>query len=95
MSTLLLTGEWPDSIEQIYSVIVDTLRREHSRNLDEMIPLIEALFTGPYLELFARTQRQGWTRSINFRANRRRVISRRLNRFFRLPQFPVLSIITT
>jgi hypothetical protein len=25
-----------------------------------MIPLIENLFDGPYLELFARTQRPGW-----------------------------------
>ena len=26
-----------------------------------MIPLIENLFDGPYLELFVRTQRPGWT----------------------------------
>lgn len=57
---LILTGEWPTSIEQLDSVIVDTLRREHSRKPDEMIPLIEALFDGPYLEIFARTQRPGW-----------------------------------
>jgi N6-adenosine-specific RNA methylase IME4 len=58
---VLLTGEWPTSVEQLDSVIVDTLRREHSRKPDEMIPLIEALFDGPYLEVFARTRRQGWT----------------------------------
>lgn len=57
---LLLTGDWPSSIEHLDSVIVDTLRREHSRKPDEMIPLIEALFHGPYLELFARTKRDGW-----------------------------------
>lgn len=57
---VLLTGEWPDKIEQLDSVMVDTIRREHSRKPDEMIPLIEALFDGPYLELFARTKREGW-----------------------------------
>lgn len=58
---LLLTGTWPLAAEELDSVIVDTLRREHSRKPDEMIPLLEALFEGPYLELFARTTREGWT----------------------------------
>jgi N6-adenosine-specific RNA methylase IME4 len=58
---LLLTGDWPASIENIDSVIVDSRRREHSRKPDEMAPLIEALFNGPYLELFARSPRSGWT----------------------------------
>ena len=57
---LLLTGEWPQRPEDIDSIIVDSLRREHSRKPDEMIPLIENLFDGPYLELFVRTQRPGW-----------------------------------
>lgn len=56
----LLTGEWPEKIEDINSVTIDTLRREHSRKPDEMIPLIENLFEGPYLELFSRTKRSGW-----------------------------------
>lgn len=38
-----------------------SLRREHSRKPDEMYTLIERLFDGPYLELFARTTRPGWT----------------------------------
>lgn len=59
--SLLLTGDCPERVEDISSVIVDTLRREHSRKPDEMIPLIENLFEGPYLEFFARTQRPGWT----------------------------------
>ena len=58
---LLLTGEWPESVSDIDSIIVDSARREHSRKPDEMIPLIEQLFHGPYLELFARTARAGWT----------------------------------
>jgi N6-adenosine-specific RNA methylase IME4 len=41
--------------------IVDSLRREHSRRPDEMIPLIENLLDGPYLELFTRPPRPGWS----------------------------------
>jgi len=35
--------------------------REHSRKPDQMHIDVEALFDGPYLELFARQQRPGWT----------------------------------
>jgi N6-adenosine-specific RNA methylase IME4 len=55
-----LTGEWPQKIEDIDSIMVGTLRREHSRKPDEMIPMIDALFDGPYLEMFARQRRVGW-----------------------------------
>lgn len=41
--------------------LIEAPQREHSRKPDEMIPLIEGLFSGPYLELFARTTRPGWT----------------------------------
>lgn len=54
-------SDWPQRPEDIDSIIVDSLRREHSCKPDEMIPLIENLFYGPYLEFFARTQRPGWT----------------------------------
>lgn len=36
-------------------------RREHSRKPDEIHERIERLVGGPYLELFARQQRPGWT----------------------------------
>jgi N6-adenosine-specific RNA methylase IME4 len=36
-------------------------RREHSRKPDCVPTRIERLVEGPYLELFARTQRPGWT----------------------------------
>jgi N6-adenosine-specific RNA methylase IME4 len=36
-------------------------RREHSRKPDCVPSRIERLVAGPYLELFARTQRPGWT----------------------------------
>jgi N6-adenosine-specific RNA methylase IME4 len=36
-------------------------RREHSRKPEEARERIEALVAGPYLELFARSERAGWT----------------------------------
>lgn len=36
-------------------------RREHSRKPDEIYGRIERLVAGPYLEMFARTTRPGWT----------------------------------
>lgn len=36
-------------------------KREHSRKPDEQYPLIESCSPGPYLELFARGVRSGWT----------------------------------
>jgi N6-adenosine-specific RNA methylase IME4 len=36
-------------------------KREHSRKPDELYALIEACSRGPFLELFARTRRPGWT----------------------------------
>lgn len=36
-------------------------KREHSRKPDEQYKVIEACSWGPYLELFARGERKGWT----------------------------------
>jgi N6-adenosine-specific RNA methylase IME4 len=36
-------------------------KREHSRKPDEQYAIIEACSPGPYLELFARGSRAGWT----------------------------------
>lgn len=41
--------------------IVATQKREHSRKPDELYSLIEECSPGPYLELFARGQRKGWS----------------------------------
>ena len=38
-----------------------TQKREHSRKPDETYPLIEACSPGPFLEMFARGGREGWT----------------------------------
>lgn len=40
--------------------LIRTIKREHSRKPDEIIPIIEACSPGPYLELFARGDRKGW-----------------------------------
>ncbi|MEN6366097.1 MAG: MT-A70 family methyltransferase [Thermoguttaceae bacterium] len=41
--------------------LVESRKREHSRKPDELYDVIEGCSPGPYLELFARTQRPGWT----------------------------------
>lgn len=41
--------------------ILKTRKQEHSRKPDEMYEIIEACSPGPYLELFAREKRNGWT----------------------------------
>jgi N6-adenosine-specific RNA methylase IME4 len=41
--------------------LLATRKREHSRKPDEQYEIIEACSPGPYLELFARGTRKGWT----------------------------------
>lgn len=38
-----------------------TRKREHSRKPDEQYPLIESCSPGPYLEMFGRGVRKGWS----------------------------------
>ncbi len=40
---------------------VGTRKREHSRKPDEQYPLIESCSPGPYLEMFGRGVRKGWS----------------------------------
>lgn len=40
--------------------LIRSIKREHSRKPDEFISLIEECSPGPYLELFARGDRQNW-----------------------------------
>ena len=40
---------------------VATRKREHSRKPDELYPIIESCSPGPFLELFGRGLRPGWT----------------------------------
>jgi N6-adenosine-specific RNA methylase IME4 len=41
--------------------IVRTRKREHSRKPDELYDIIESCSPGPYLELFSRGKREGWS----------------------------------
>lgn len=41
--------------------IISTRKREHSRKPDELYDIIEECSPGPFLELFARHRRVGWT----------------------------------
>jgi N6-adenosine-specific RNA methylase IME4 len=41
--------------------IIKSQKREHSRKPDELYEIIESCSPGPYLELFARGSRKGWT----------------------------------
>lgn len=50
-----IAGEEPDGD------IIKTRKREHSRKPDEQYGVIEACSNGPFLELFARGERPGWT----------------------------------
>jgi N6-adenosine-specific RNA methylase IME4 len=41
--------------------LIRTMKREHSRKPDEFISLVESCSNPPYIELFARGEREGWT----------------------------------
>lgn len=58
---LLATRGFPKRLNaDVLQAIIEP-KREHSRKPDCVYGRIERLVAGPYLELFARTQRQGWT----------------------------------
>lgn len=41
--------------------MIESVKREHSRKPEEQYGIIEACSPGPYLEVFARYPRQGWS----------------------------------
>lgn len=47
--------------EEPHGDLLKTRKREHSRKPDEQYGIIESCSRGPYLELFARGERPGWT----------------------------------
>ena len=57
---LLFTRGSPKRQSASVRQLIDAPRREHSRKPDEQYGRIETLLSGPYLELFARTERAGW-----------------------------------
>lgn len=58
---LLFTRGKPARLGKGVRQIIRDKRREHSRKPDEQYERIEALVGGPYLELFARQSRPGWS----------------------------------
>jgi N6-adenosine-specific RNA methylase IME4 len=57
---LLATRGNPHRRKANVQKLIISPRREHSRKPDEVYDRIEALCEGPYLELFARSTRDGW-----------------------------------
>jgi len=58
---LLFTRGNPKRISASVRKLCVSPRREHSRKPDEIHDRIQALVAGPYLELFGRQKREGWT----------------------------------
>jgi N6-adenosine-specific RNA methylase IME4 len=58
---LLATRGHPKRKSADVKKLVVAPRRAHSRKPDEMYGLIERLAEGPYLEMFARSSRPGWS----------------------------------
>lgn len=57
---LLFTRGSPKRMSASVRKLMVEQRREHSRKPDAQYEAIESLVRGPYLEMFARTQRPGW-----------------------------------
>ena len=57
---LLATRGKPKRLSGGVHQVIMSPRREHSRKPDEIYERIEALYPGPYLEMFSRTDRAGW-----------------------------------
>lgn len=56
----LFTRGRPKRLSKGVSQLIHCPRGAHSAKPDQQYPLIEALVGGPYLEMFARSQRPGW-----------------------------------
>jgi len=51
----------PDS-DKLKASVVGVARTTHSKKPDEFVEIIESMYTrGPYVEIFSRTQRKGWS----------------------------------
>lgn len=57
---LLATTGSPKRVAKNVRRLIMTPRREHSRKPDEVRESIEQLLDGPYVELFARSSKEGW-----------------------------------
>lgn len=84
---LLATRGSPRRLRADVAKLIVSPRREHSRKPDEVYERIEALCEGPYLEMFARSSRPGWS-SWGLESNPSRIGPRRWrsNRYPDAPQ---------
>lgn len=57
----LFTRGRPARLDKGVRQVIRDQRREHSRKPDETHDRVQRLVAGPYLELFARQERPGWT----------------------------------
>jgi N6-adenosine-specific RNA methylase IME4 len=62
-SEFYIVGKMGNPVEKSKSVrnLIVAPRREHSRKPEQIYSDIEALWDGPYLDVFGRCQRPGWT----------------------------------
>ncbi len=51
----------PPRLNKNVGEVILAARREHSRKPEQFFQRCEHLYPGPYLELFSRTNREGWT----------------------------------
>lgn len=51
----------PERLSASVSSVFFATRQEHSRKPNEFFECVETLVPGPYAELFARREREGWT----------------------------------
>jgi len=58
---LLATKGKPSRKSKAVKRLIVSHRREHSRKPDEIYERIEELAEGPYIELFSRNKRKGWS----------------------------------
>ena len=56
-----ISAEEPPELIEPDGDLLKTRKREHSRKPDEQYAIIEGCSWGPYLEMFGRGRREGWT----------------------------------
>ena len=80
---LLATRGHPKRQDAGVPRLIVSPRREHSRKPDETHDRVERLVTGPYLEMFSRTDRAGWDvwgdEAGSFAINQKLAVQKRLS----------------
>jgi N6-adenosine-specific RNA methylase IME4 len=55
-----IKGSFLPNDDSLTSSVITESKSEHSRKPDLFYELIQSMYAGPYLELFARRKRDGW-----------------------------------